>query len=131
MKNILVAGKKVDDVAGLYYELIKNQFEVENVGVDQSGTHVFLHDSEQKDPAPLVDGWLGKGAPTPTKSMIEQRKTMNAEYQVKRAKREAEDRAKAIAESGESQNPVSIATPVPVVSGSKETLFSKIFRKLW
>lgn len=131
MKNILVPGKRVDDVAGLYYELIKNQFEVENVGVDQSGTHVFLHDSEEKDPAPLVEGWLGKSTPPPTKSMIEQRKTINAEYQVKRARREAEDRAKAIAESGENLNPVSIATPVPVIAGSKETLFSKIFRKLW
>jgi len=131
VKNILVVGKKVNDVAGLYYELIRNQFEVENVGVDQNGTHVFLHDSEVKDPSSIVDGWIGKSAPAPTKSTIEERKNVNAEYQVKRAKREADDRAKAIMESGDIHNPVSIATPVPVITGSKETLFSKIFRKLW
>lgn len=129
MKNVMLPGKKVEDVAGLYYDLIKNGFQVENVGVDQSGTHVFLANTEQKDPATLVESWIGKQAPTLTRSLIEQRKSISEEHQVKRAQREAEARAKAAEEAGERR--ISIATPVPLLSGSKETLFSKIFRKLW
>lgn len=128
MKNILISGKKIEDVSGLYYDLIKNDFMVENIGSDKSGTHVFLADEEMKDPAPLVESWVGKQPPVPTKSLLEQRKAIHAEYQAKRAQRAAELRARAAAEVGE---PISIATPIPFSPGKNPTLFSKIFRKLW
>lgn len=126
MKNILIAGKKVSDVAGLYYDLIKGEFQVENVGVDQSGTHVFLNDSEQKDPTPVVEAWLSKPVQPPSRSTVDQRKTINAEYQVKRAQKEAEARVK---EYGSEMSPALVGTPV--ITGPKSTIFSKIFRKLW
>jgi hypothetical protein len=129
VKNVLVQGKKVEDVAGLFYDLIKNGYMVENIGSDRNGTHVFLADEETKDPGPVVDSWVGKEPPTPTKSLVEQRKELHAEYQAKRAQRQAEARAKAAAEMGE--GPVAIATPLPFSPAKSPTLFSKIFRKLW
>lgn len=128
MKNKLV-GKNVDDVAGLYYDLIKNGFKVENVGSDKSGTHVFLHDEEEKDPTSIVESWVGKEAPVLTRSLVEQRKTVSSEYEARRTQWEAEARVKAAEEGGES--PSVAVQPLPAISGSKQTLFSKIFRKLW
>jgi len=128
MKNILVSGKKIDDVPGLFYDLVKNNFMVENVGSDKTGTHVYLADDEMKDPSPVVESWVGKQPPTPTKSLIEQRKALHEEYQARRAQHEAERRAKAAVEAGDV---VSIPTPLPFSPAKGPTLFSKIFRKLW
>ncbi len=126
MKTIVLA-KKVEDVSGLYFDLIKNKFEVENIGADQTGTHVFLSDSEEKDPTPIVDAWVGKASPAPTRSLVEQRKEVSVDYLAKRAQKEAEDRAAAAAQNIDVPPPA----PLPLLTGSKQTLFSKIFRKLW
>lgn len=126
MKTI-VLNKKVEDVSGLYFDLIKNKFEVENIGSDQTGTHVFLSDSEEKDPTPIVDAWVGKAPPTPTRSLVEQRKEVSVEYLAKRSQREAEARAAAAAQNIDVPAPPSL----PLLTGSKQSVFSKIFRKLW
>jgi len=136
MRTIMLPDKKVEDVAGLYYDLIKNGFEVENVGLDQKGVHVFLNDMETKDPTSVVEAWVGKPAPVTTRSLVEQRKAMVAEYQAKRSEREAEARAKAAAmaqaeDKRQAASGVPAPAPIQGMSGSKATLFSKIFRKLW
>jgi hypothetical protein len=128
MKNVLISGKRVEDTAGLFYDLVKNNFMVENVGADKAGTHVYLADDEMKDPSPVVESWLGKQPPTPTKSLVEQRKALHAEYHGKRAQHQAEIRARAAAEAGDM---VSTMVPLPFTPAKGPTLFSKIFRKLW
>lgn len=58
--------QKVEDLWGLYLDLRKAAFKVKNVGADQSGTYVYLELDEDKDPAPIVETWVGKTSPTPS-----------------------------------------------------------------
>lgn len=143
MKTILVSQKKVDDVAGLYYDLVEREFDLENVGVDKSGTHVFLNDLEEKDPTPVVEAWVGKPVATLTRSLFERRKELEAVAQERRARRtvlaaaasqeaqrkEAMDRVAAMALPAPAPVPPKALPPAP--PPVKESLISKVFRKMW
>ncbi len=54
---------KVEDIAGLYMDLRRAGFAVRNIGVDSSGTSVFLESAEERDPTEIVMRWEGKKAP--------------------------------------------------------------------
>lgn len=56
----------VEDLYGLVEDLKKRSFGVLNVATDQRGTYVYLNDSEEKDPLPVVMEWVGKPAPKMT-----------------------------------------------------------------
>lgn len=74
MKTVILPGKQVEDLSGLYLDLVKEKFEIENVASDFSGTHVFLKDEEDKDPKPIIERWLDKPALPRTKAAMENRK---------------------------------------------------------
>src|SRR5262245_10280076 len=112
---------KVEDVAGLLYGLVENKFEVENVAMDKVGVHVYLHDAEEKDPRALVEEWSQKKMPTPTRSLVERRKELHGEMEARRAQRAAEEKAKA----------ENVPPPALLEAPRAETIFAKIFRKLW
>jgi len=52
----------IEDLYGLVEDLRKRSFGVLNVATDQRGTYVYLDDSEEKDPLPIVLEWVGKPA---------------------------------------------------------------------
>jgi hypothetical protein len=145
MKTLSFPGKQVKDLNGLYYDLLKQHFEVENVAACGDCTYVHLHDAEDKDPTPQVEAWLGKPLELPTtKSEIEKYIKTGAEI-VAAANEERAAKAAARAAKQAQQEALGIFVPdaeaqhvnpplpqdLPVLAGSKQTLFSKIFRKLW
>lgn len=69
-KMVAVMSKQVKDLSGLYIELRRQSFNVLNVGSDQTGTYVYLSESEMKDPTPFVEEWAEKPAPTATKGEV-------------------------------------------------------------
>lgn len=75
MEKLVTVPGRVDDLSGLYIELKRASFGVRNVGVDQNGTHVFLEPWEEKDPAPLVQSWIGKPVVSPTDKRAFKRRT--------------------------------------------------------
>lgn len=64
---------KVDDLYGLYVDLKKAEFKVKNVGADSRGTYVYLDDAEEKDPASLIESWVGQPEPQPSLSLKKKR----------------------------------------------------------
>lgn len=64
-KTVLVE-QKVDDLWGLFMDLRRADFRVRNVAADSRGTYVYLETDEDKDPAPVVEAWVGKDAPKPS-----------------------------------------------------------------
>lgn len=64
---------KVDDLYGLYVDLKKAEFKVKNVGADSRGTYVYLDDAEEKDPASLIESWVGQPEPQPSLSLRKKR----------------------------------------------------------
>lgn len=131
MKTVTVPGKRVEDIGGLFYGLVENKFEVENVGMNKDGVYVYLHDAEEKDPTPIIEEWVGKPIPSITRSLVERRKILNVEVRAKRAQREAEEKAKAEANAEAKVE----AQPLPALPEAEapkpQTIFARIFRKLW
>lgn len=64
-KTVLV-NQKVEDLWGLFMDLRRAAFKVRNVGADVRGTYVHLELDEEKDPAPIVEAWVGKQAAKPS-----------------------------------------------------------------
>lgn len=62
MKTITTAAV-VEDLYGVLEDLKKRDFDVLNIATDPRGTYIYLHDSEDKDPVPVVMEWVGKPAP--------------------------------------------------------------------
>ena len=73
MEKRLTYSEKVDDLYGLYLDLLQADFAVRNVASDASGTYVYLEDTEEKDPFPIVASWVGKPVPAMTLKACEKR----------------------------------------------------------
>jgi hypothetical protein len=63
--RVVTVGTRVEDLVGLFNELRKAEFSVRNVGAEAEKTHVYLEDSEEKDPTPVVESWVGRPKPEP------------------------------------------------------------------
>lgn len=63
MEKIVTIPVKVEDVMGLLVDLKKNGFAAVNIGADQNNTYVYLDISEEKDPVPIMESWVGKSPP--------------------------------------------------------------------
>lgn len=112
MKTLAFSGKQVKDVGGLYYDLLKEHFEVENVGTGPDCTYVYLGDAEDKDPEPLVEAWSQKPALAPSRAAVEERRRMAIRV-VETAKKEME--AKAAARAAEEARRIeheAVASPI-------------------
>jgi len=119
MKTVTLPGKQVEDLSGLYLDLIKERFEIENVGSDFSGTHVFLKDEEDKDPKPVVERWLDKPALPRTKAATEDRKK---DLMIAIAEAEAER------EKRDKEREVRLANLLLVGKSDKPTFWGRIFK---
>lgn len=62
MKTLEIKGVVVEDAPSLWHDLLKQDFDVESVGVSQDATFVYLADDEEKDPRPVAAQWVGKKA---------------------------------------------------------------------
>lgn len=73
MEKIISHPNKVEDLFGLFTDLQKSGFAVRNVGADQKGTYVYLEESEEKNPFPVMEKWLGKPVPVLNKQETKKR----------------------------------------------------------
>lgn len=138
MKTLSFSGKKVQDVAGLYYDLLNERYEVENVAAGPDCTYVYLDDAEDKDPSPIVDAWAGKPAADTTESAIAKRMKMAVLVVTKaREERAAKAAARAALKAREETLGVEdiFLLPPQTAEGApdlavprKEGFFSKIFK---
>jgi hypothetical protein len=131
MKTLSFPGKRVKDVNGLYYDLLEHHFEAENVAVGGDCTYVYLHDAEDKDPAALVDVWIEKLPPDSKSAIAEREKMALRVTAAANEERAAKVAARAAMAAQDTAAPAPLPQDLPVLAGSKQTLFSKIFRKLW
>lgn len=63
VEKTMVLNHKVEDLWGLFMDLRRADFKVRNVGSDPRGTYIHLELTEEKDPTPVVEAWVGKPAP--------------------------------------------------------------------
>lgn len=138
MKTLSFSGKKVKDVSGLYYELLKEHFEVENVAAGPECTYVYLDDAEDKDPEPFVDAWAEKPAMETTKGAIEERRKFAVRV-VMAAQEERAAKAAARAAQKEREEALGVESifqlpppegfsEAPVPAPRKASIFSRIFK---
>lgn len=137
-KTVHVVGQKVDDLWGLYLDLRKADFRVKNVGADDKGTYVYLELNEDKDPAPIVEAWIGKPSPSPSPILrnvrikelekVEAEEAVRVQHRLETQRKLEEARAKAEAEGTPPPAP-----EIPTVEVTKEKIgfFTKIFRKFF
>jgi hypothetical protein len=150
MKTMSFPGADVKDLGGLYYELLKEHFAVENVGRGRDCTLVYLEDQEEKDPTPFVEEWTKKPAFPNTRSAIDDRRKgvvkivenarkEKAEREAVRAREAAERQAQEMEASRTDLAPagnVFDLFPAPALGGSggqaapqaKPSFISKIFK---
>lgn len=138
-KTILVE-QKVSDLWGLFMDLRRADFKVRNVAGDSRGTYVYLEPDEDKDPAPIVEAWVGKDAPKPSPIL----KDIRAK-ELKKVKEEEDIRRQAAIEAerklGEQkaklEEAMAAGAPLPApayeipVSSEKVGFLKKIFRKFF
>lgn len=139
-KTVHVVGQKVDDLWGLYLDLRKADFQVKNVGADDRGTYVYLEINEDKDPAPIVEAWVGKPAPIPSPLLknvrakelekVEAEEAVRVQKRLEAQRKFEEEKAKAEAEG--------LPAPLPPepqyvesVSPDKISFLKRIFRKFF
>ncbi|SRR5579871_77240 len=73
-KVVTVSNKRVKDLGGLYMDLLKQSFAVQNVAADRGGTYIHMEDTEDKDPTALVGIWADKPAPEYSKREVRKMK---------------------------------------------------------
>lgn len=138
-KTVHVVGQKVDDLWGLYLDLRKADFQVKNVGADDRGTYVYLELNEDKDPAPIVEAWVGKPAPVPSPILrnvrikefekVEAEEVVRVQKRLEAKRKFEEERAKAEAEG----LPIPPEPPPQMEDVGPERIgfLKKIFRKFF
>ena len=137
-KPVLV-NHKVDDLWGLFMDLRRADFKVRNVAADLRGTYVYLELDEEKDPAPVVEAWVGK--PAPKASMIlkdvrvkELKKVTDEEAIREQARMEEErrrDYARAQAAEAMGGMPIEVTAKETEVASDKIGLLKRLFRKFF
>lgn len=128
--KVIEVQTRVPDLAGLFFDLQKSEFSVRNVGGDAVKTYVYLEQSEEKDPTPVVTAWADKPAPTRTE-MSARAIRWKAELEAFRARKEEEARKAEAAEAAR----IAAADEAMLVDEPEEeekpSLIRRIFRKLW
>lgn len=130
--------RKVDDLWGLYVDLRKAAFKVRNVGADNRGTYIYLELDEDKDPAPIVEAWVGKASPSPSPLLknirvkelekVEKEEEVRLHTQLEHQRKIEEAKARAEAEGIPFVEPPKLAEDV---TAEKIGFLRKIFRKFF
>jgi hypothetical protein len=94
MKTVELPGIKIEDVGSVWYDLLKKDFDVEAVGVNDQGTFVYVADDEEKDPIPVVSEWVGKAPADMSRSAVEKMRKQIKELK-EEARKKREERAAA------------------------------------
>jgi len=126
MNKVVAVPSKVDDLVGLYHDLVKADFAIQNVGGDRQRTYVYLESHEEKDPAPIVLGWVGKEPPSSHHEAIARSMKMKAEEDEFRAKRAEASRVASQAALGAASG-----VPVDPMPPDRPSILRRIFKKLW
>lgn len=136
VEKTVVINQKVEDLWGLFMDLRKADFKVRNVGADFRGTYVHLELDEEKDPAPIVDAWVGKPSPKSSPILKEIRTK-----ELKKVKEEEEvrlqakiEQAKKIDEAKSRGEVLAVAAPdegTPPAQTDSVGFLKRIFRKFF
>jgi hypothetical protein len=108
MDKVVTVQARVNDLYGLYMDLRKSRFRVKNVGASQKDTIVHLDPAEDKDPAPIVQSWVGKVPLEPSLSETKKRiQEMEKILEVEKKEEEARkiELLQDVEEKKENQNP--------------------------
>lgn len=139
-KSVLVE-HKVDDLWGLLMDLRRASFKVKNVGSDSRGTYVYMELDEEKDPAPIVEAWVGKPSPQPSlllrdlrlkelkKVETEEKARSEAQFEKERKLEEARNRDEERIING--QPPVSNVDQDTPITQENVGFLKRIFRKFF
>jgi hypothetical protein len=138
-KTVLVT-HKVSDLWGLLMDLRRADFKVRNVGSDSRGTYIHLEPDEEKDPAPIVEAWVGKPAPKPSMVMKEIRikelkkvkedETLRMAERIEQERKREEARVKA-GDQVETGQKITEPEGQEDISPKSTSLLRKIFRKFF
>lgn len=74
MKTVEMPGVRIEDVGSLWYDLLKNGFDVESVGSSSEATILYLADDEDKNPQSIVESWAGKAYEPMSRSAMQRRR---------------------------------------------------------
>ena len=130
MSKIVKVAQGVQDMGGLYYDLMRSGFAVKNVGGTYGETHVFLEETEEKDPSALVEEWSKKEPPS-MKELIRRRDELVAE-DARRQKEEEKARKKQ--EALEAEARAAETQEMEVVKEGPEDLATKppsLLKRIW
>lgn len=131
--KIVKIDAEIPDKSGLFFDLVKAEFEVRNVSGEKEITYIVLEDEEEKDPLPIADLWIGKAVENTSTSLMKERRKIHEKFVQGKAARIAALRIRTnypentyAYESG-GEDGVQVLTMEPAQS---ESWFSKL-RKLW
>lgn len=130
--RIVKIDAEIPDKSGLFFDLVKAEFEIRNVSGEKEVTYIVLEDEEEKDPLPIADLWIGKGAENPSVSLMRERRKIHEKFVQGKSARLAALRVRVHPQSEpayayESDGGVQVLTMEPA---QKESWFTKL-RKLW
>lgn len=80
MKIVKVSGE-IPDKSGLYFDLVKAEFEVRNISTDRGAVYIHLDEEEDKDPLPIADLWIGKALEKPSISLVKERRSIHEKFE--------------------------------------------------
>lgn len=140
MKSVKL-DRKVADTSGLFFDLIRGDFEVVSVAAEESATYVHLEDEEEKDPLPVVEMWADKAVAPPSKVVVVDRRKIYDKYVAEKPSRMEAIRARLAARleisvpafSDSEIQPASAEPPIQMLSiepKPKEGWLKKL-AKLW
>lgn len=140
--KVISVPEHVDDLYGLYIDLRKSEFLVKNVGADQRGTYVHLDSAETKDPAPVVESWVGRPSPELNQA-LKKRRTKEMEEVIDTEHKSEEARLEEEAQKAAEADAKMIDPNVPFEDGigeveeeaekpaGKDSFIKKVWKKLF
>jgi hypothetical protein len=129
--RIVKLDREVADVSGLFFDLIKAEFEVESISVENNETLVHLADEEEKDPAHVAELWMGTQPVKVSPAVIQERRKLYEYYLASKEERRSSLRVR---KESSAAAPSQIGYTDPVVlqlSPVEKTSWIKKLFKLW
>jgi hypothetical protein len=78
--KIVKVDAEVPDKSGLFFDLVKAEFEVRNVSGERGVVYIVLEDEEDKDPLPIADLWVGKTLERTSLSITKERRNIYEKF---------------------------------------------------
>lgn len=121
----------VFDPHGLYFDLIRAEFEVESVAIEKGRTTIHLADEEEKDPLPVADLWVGREPVRLSRSALLERRDIQKNFIAQKPSRLAVLRTKFQAQPVDSYMEDAGGVQVLAMEPAQKDSWWNKLRKLW